>query len=289
MPMKLPKKIKGTKKVVESTKKAKKTVGKKGKTPKAGKVRHTKHSVHNSSNVQRHQTLIDLITKLSESSNRNRMIKSQSNLPARLMQLPHRSKSMRNMSNMSNMSNLLSQPMNLQPNTYSRNGRQVFSDSSSKAVSSTYSSFSHNGHTHSKGKKVINDSKQPFIKINEIKNGDVKTYMIPKDTIPYKQPTGLPIDMPMMDMNIQPMKMNMPIRIDMQPMSMDMHMPRMNMNMNMHTPTFPSAMSSPIPESNIIVYSTIGQKPMKGKKGKQGKKTPKFLKANKQTKIYTLL
>jgi len=242
---KQPKKMKTTK----QTKKMKKTKQSKGKS------RHTMHSIHNSSNLQhtRHQTLIDLITKLSEASNRKRLNKSQSNLPARLMQIPNRSASQ---------------------------SSRVFQDSSSKAVSSTFSSFTHNGHTHSKGKKIINDSKQPFIKIDEMKNGNVQRYMVPKDTIPYKKPTALPRDMNM-DMS----------RMEMPRMQMDMHMPRIDMNMGMHMPRMEMPMHMPMhistmnmprsmsmPESSIIVYSTIG---------KQNKKTSKATKANKKSKDTT--
>ena len=98
-------------------------------------------------------------------SRKNRT-KSQSNLPARLIK-------------MSNMQ---------KPQSYA------------KTVSSSYSSIMHNGEKHVKGKQVINNSNKPFIQINEMQDGQVQHYMVPKNTIPYNKPsnnfhikTGMPM------------------------------------------------------------------------------------------------
>jgi len=213
------------------------------------KSRHIMHSIHNSSNLQRHrhQTLIDLITKLSEATNEKQMSKSRNNLPAKLMQLPNRTKSMRIMPNMQSIQSFpimnAINKISFRAPTYKKN---LFSNSSSNAISSTFSSYTHNGHTHSKGKKIINKSSSPYIKIDEMKNGNIHRYIVPKDTIPYKQPTGIPIDMNL----------------------------RNHMDMNMYMDQ---------PESNIIVYSTIGKKNMKHIKSKTTKKNKKH-KTTKPTK-----
>ena len=55
-----------------------------------------------------------------------------------------------------------------------------------KSISSSFSSVMHNGHTHSQGKQIVNDSTKPYVQIDDMLNGDVKHYMVPKNTIPYK-------------------------------------------------------------------------------------------------------
>ena len=105
---------------------------------------------------------------------RKNKTKSQSNLPARLM-------------GMNKMSN---------PQSYS------------KSVSSSYSSIIHNGHKHIKGKEVINDSTKPFIKINEMEDGSVNHYMVPKNTIPYNQPMSMTTNMNIIPTQLQETQYN---------------------------------------------------------------------------------
>ena len=98
-----------------------------------------------------HSRLLHLVNNINTS--RKDLTKMQTNLPAKLMQI------------------------NAKPTK-----PQVYA----KSVSSSFSSIMHNGHTHSQGKQVINDSTKPYVQIDEMLNGDVKHYMIPKNTIPYK-------------------------------------------------------------------------------------------------------
>ena len=81
------------------------------------------------------------------STNRNMMTKAEINLPARLMQ---------------------EQTPIPQPLEYS------------KSVSSTMTSSMHNGHFHSSGKEVINDSTKPYIQVAELHNGQVEHFIIPR-------------------------------------------------------------------------------------------------------------
>lgn len=81
------------------------------------------------------------------SNNRSTMTKSEINLPARLMQNGNKS---------------------YKPLEYS------------KSVSSTFTSSMHNGHFHSAGKEVINDSTKPYIQVAELHNGQVDQFMIPR-------------------------------------------------------------------------------------------------------------
>ena len=62
-----------------------------------------------------------------------------------------------------------------------------------KSVSSSYSSVMRNGEEHSKGKQIINNSTKPFIQIDEMLDGQVHHYMVPKNTIPYTQPMQMSI------------------------------------------------------------------------------------------------
>jgi len=126
-----------------------------------------------SQNTQQHN-LIDLISMITQE--RKNKTKSQSNLPARLMGI--------------NKINKTSKPQ-----------------SYSKSVSSSYSSIMHNGQKHIKGKEVINDSTKPFIKINEMEDGSVNHYMVPKNTIPYNQSLQLPLSITSNKLSI-PMSMN---------------------------------------------------------------------------------
>ena len=98
-----------------------------------------------------HSRLLHLVNDIN--TTRKDLTKMQTNLPAKLMAL------------------------NAKPTK-----PQVYA----KSVSSSFSSIMHNGHTHSQGKQVVNDSTKPYVRIDEMLNGDVKHYMVPKNTIPYK-------------------------------------------------------------------------------------------------------
>jgi len=161
---------------------------------KAKPKKHSKHSKHSKKNAiytpptaspitinnQHHQqNIIDLITKFSQAS--KNVTKSQSNLPARLMKTRNVG-SVRGMTSMNNMRNMQ------KPQSYS------------KSVSSSYSTVMNNGHIHSEGKKVINDSTKPFVQIDELHNGHVDHYMVPRNTIsnmPKQMSTSMLIPTPM--------------------------------------------------------------------------------------------
>jgi uncharacterized protein YcbK (DUF882 family) len=55
-----------------------------------------------------------------------------------------------------------------------------------KSVSSTFSSVMNNGESHSQGKKIVNDSTKPYLQIDEMQDGNIEHYMIPKNTIQYQ-------------------------------------------------------------------------------------------------------
>ena len=173
---------------------------------------HTKSIYSNKDHSNQQHNLIDLISMISQA--RKNKTKSQSNLPARLMK------------------------MNMDKT----------SKNYEKSVSSSYSSVMHNGHKHIKGKQVINNSSDPFIKINEMEDGQIHQYMVPKNNIPYKQPTQLE----------HHFDSEMPIPL---PMPMQMQMPK----------------------SSIIMYSTTIPTITKSKKSKKSKK-PKSKKSKKSKK-----
>ena len=58
-----------------------------------------------------------------------------------------------------------------------------YNSSFSKTVSSSFSSVSRDGHTHSKGNKIVNDSNKPYLQIDEMLDGNTQHYYIPKSTI----------------------------------------------------------------------------------------------------------
>ena len=101
------------------------------------------------------QNLINLITKISQE--RKNKTKSQTNLVAKIMRLP-------------SMSSKMSQPK-----TYA------------KSVSSYYSSITRNGKSHNKGKKIVNESTKPYLEIDEMQDGQIQHYMLPKNSIPYRE------------------------------------------------------------------------------------------------------
>ena len=117
------------------------------KKTKGTTVRSTKHT-HNKLNSNKQHNIIDIIARLSQASKNAR--KSQSNLPARLMRF-----------------NQVKTPP------------KVFQ----KSVSSSFTSVMHNGHKHTEGKQIVNDSTNPYIKIDEMQDGNVAQYMIPRNTL----------------------------------------------------------------------------------------------------------
>ena len=122
--------------------------------------------------------LINLVNDIT--NNRKYLTKQQSNLPAKLLALTN---------NNTHDDNILPTQIlppakknkHLQTKKHTKTNNVV-----AKTVSSIYSSVMHNGHTHSQGKKVINDSNKPYILIDEMQNGKEIHYMVPKNTIPYK-------------------------------------------------------------------------------------------------------
>ena len=113
---------------------------------------HHKHKAHSKQEPMINQSrLLHLINDIN--TTRKDLTKMQTNLPAKLMQI---------------------------------NAKPTKSQVYAKSVSSSFSSIMHNGHTHSQGKQVVNDSTKPYVRIDEMLNGDVKHYMVPKNTIPYK-------------------------------------------------------------------------------------------------------
>jgi hypothetical protein len=88
-------------------------------------------------------------------NSRKDLTKSETNLPARLLAM--------------NMSN--------------RKPTFPIQQNYSKSISSTYSSTMHNGEVHSVGKKIVNDSTKPFVQVEEMHNGQVDHYMIPRKQI----------------------------------------------------------------------------------------------------------
>ena len=165
-----------------------------------------------------HQNLIDLITMITQA--RKNKTKAQTNLPARLMR-------------MSNMH---------KPQSYE------------KSVSSSYSSIMHNGEKHIKGKQIINNSTKPFIQINELQDGHIQHFMVPKDTIPYNKPT-----------NITHIQTGMPLHMPIHQARMPLHMP-----MPMPMP-FQMQMKIQSPKTSMNIYSTKIKKTKKNKKSKSKK------------------
>lgn len=109
----------------------------------------------NQNKEHQHQNILNLIAKFTES--KQNFNKSRNNLPAKLMK-------MNNMNKVNNMHK---------------------TQSYAKSVTSSYSSLMKNGITHSSGKEIINESTNPYIRINEMHNGYIDKYMVPKNTIPY--------------------------------------------------------------------------------------------------------
>ena len=113
-------------------------------------MRNIKTSKKNTIKSRHQQDIINIIAKLSKASRNS--TKSQSNLPARLMKL---------------QTNTKLNPSTLR-NTYH------------KSISSSYSRIMKNGNTHTEGKQIIDNSNKPFIEIDEMYNGKVQQFMIPR-------------------------------------------------------------------------------------------------------------
>ena len=147
------------------------------------------------------QNLYNLVNTISQE--RKNRTKAQSNLPARLMKLTKKTKPKKT----------------AKSNSYSR------------SVSSTYSSIIKNGESHNKGKKIVNESTKPYLQIDEMENGQVQHYMIPKNTIHYKGPGRIKNVLPMH----MPKSMFKPIRMTMR-MPKKMKIP-MDMQLEKSQPT----------------------------------------------------
>lgn len=117
---------------------------------KTRKAKHIKSSHKKDKNTSRLEYLLNNI-----SNNRRGLVKSDINLPARLMV----NEKMKSSSN----------TINLKPQIYS------------KSISSSFSSTMHNGHMHSVGKEVINDSTKHYIQVAELHNGHLDKYIIPRN------------------------------------------------------------------------------------------------------------
>ena len=127
----------------------------KSKTPKSKKTKTTKAK----ETTNPYQSIINVINSLSNARNKHTFSKSRNNLPAQLMTIDKK--------------NTKTSKHSSKPQVFNRTFKS----------SSSFSSITQNGETHSEGKKVINNSLNPFIVINEMKNGDVKHYMIPKNSL----------------------------------------------------------------------------------------------------------
>jgi hypothetical protein len=142
-----------TKKTKTPKSKAPKSKTPKSKTPKPTNSKKTPNS---------YQTIINIINSLSNSKRNHTFDKSRNNLPAQLMIIDNQTKKVSLRSS--------------KPQVFNRTLKS----------SSSFSSITQNGETHSEGKNIINNSLNPFIEIKEMKNGDVQHYMIPKNTLLYK-------------------------------------------------------------------------------------------------------
>ena len=208
---------------------------------------HTK-SIH-SINTQPHlndlskpaqHNLIDLISMIRQAS-KNRS-KTQSNLPARLIKMNKMNKNKPRMSPFLQMSRHTSRmlPHNIQT-----------PESFKKSVSSSYSSIIKDGEQHSEGKQIINDSTKPFIRINEIQDGQIQQYMVPKNTIPYNVSNDESSKEPIIR---SPMFLSTPVHSGI-PMDIKMRMQ--------------------VPKASIVIYSATSKKTPKKTSKKTPKKTPK--------------
>ena len=94
------------------------------------------------------------------------------NLPAKLMQL--------------NNQQIINHSYKHQSQDQSQAQAQAQPQVYAKSISSSFSSVMHNGHTHSQGKRIVNESHKPYLQVDEMIDGSTQHYMIPKNSIPYK-------------------------------------------------------------------------------------------------------
>ena len=142
------------------TKKSKKTkLSIKSKAPTNSK---TPKPTNSKKTTNPFQTIITIINSLNKSKKNHTFDKSRNNLPAQLMIIDKQTKK-------------VSLPSS-KPQVVNRTLKS----------SSSFTSITQNGETHLEGKKIINNSLNPFIEIKEMNNGEVQHYMIPKNTLAYK-------------------------------------------------------------------------------------------------------
>ena len=142
------------------TKKSKKTkLSTKSKAPTNYKIPKPTNSKKTTNPFQ---TIITIINSLNKSKKNHTFDKSRNNLPAQLMIIDKQTKK-------------VSLPSS-KPQVVNRTLKS----------SSSFTSITQNGETHLEGKKIINNSLNPFIEIKEMNNGEVQHYMIPKNTLSYK-------------------------------------------------------------------------------------------------------
>jgi len=137
----------------------------KSKTPKSKKTKTSKTK----ETTNPYQNIINVINSLSNSRKKHSFSKSRNNLPAQLMNINKKSQHI-------STSTSKKCKKSINPHVVNRTFKS----------SSSFSSITQNGETHSKGKKIINNSLKPFIEIKEMENGNIQHYVIPKNTISYK-------------------------------------------------------------------------------------------------------
>ena len=149
----------------KKTKTSTKSKTPKSKTPKSKKTKTSKTK----ETTNPYQNIINVINSLSNSRKKHSFSKSRNNLPAQLMNINKKSQHI-------STSTSKKCKKSINPHVVNRTFKS----------SSSFSSITQNGETHSKGKKIINNSLKPFIEIKEMENGNIQHYVIPKNTIPYK-------------------------------------------------------------------------------------------------------
>ena len=149
----------------KKTKTSTKSKTPKSKTPKSKKTKTSKTK----ETTNPYQNIINVINSLSNSRKKHSFSKSRNNLPAQLMNINKKSQHI-------STSTSKKCKKSINPHVVNRTFKS----------SSSFSSITQNGETHSKGKKIINNSLKPFIEIKEMENGNIQHYVIPKNTISYK-------------------------------------------------------------------------------------------------------
>jgi hypothetical protein len=80
-----------------------------------------------------------------------------------------------------------------------------------KTISSSFSTVMKDGKIHTSGKKIVNELDKPYLKIDELHNGKVNHFIIPKSTIPYTKKHLM--SLPPLDTTSTPMTTPMAISI----------------------------------------------------------------------------